>query len=135
MEEDNRRSLCRQRQAALKRLHKERSEEALWDAVIDFQHSTFFTASGLQFSYELKIGRDGSYNRELLVDRRKESKTLSWSSVALAFRHAMEMQEQTIHRPKALGDIRGISYIYPLLYRFGLIRVPEKSARKMTFGR
>ena len=31
-----------------------------------------------------------------------------------------------VNRPKALGDLRGVSYIYPILYRFGLIEVPEK---------
>jgi hypothetical protein len=36
-----------------------------------------------------------------------------------------------IARPKALGDIRGISYIYPILYRFGLIEVPEAVAGKL----
>ena len=36
-----------------------------------------------------------------------------------------------IGRPKELGDIRGISYIYPLLYRWGVIQVPEMAAEKM----
>ncbi len=31
-----------------------------------------------------------------------------------------------VNRPKALGDLRGVSYIYPILYRFGLIEVQEK---------
>ena len=34
--------------------------------------------------------------------------------------------------PKALGDIRGISYIYPILYGFGIIEVPESVAFKMN---
>lgn len=34
-------------------------------------------------------------------------------------------------RPKALGDIRGVSYIYGMFYRFGLIDVPEKAKTKM----
>ena len=34
-------------------------------------------------------------------------------------------------RPKELDDIRGISYIYPLLYRWGVIQVPEMAAEKM----
>ena len=32
---------------------------------------------------------------------------------------------------KELGDIRGVSYIYPILWRFGLIRVPEAIEKKM----
>ena len=35
--------------------------------------------------------------------------------------------KKLVLRPKALGDIRGISYIYALFYRFELIEVPEKS--------
>ena len=40
--------------------------------------------------------------------------------------------KKLVLRPKALGDIRGISYIYALFYRFGLIEVPEKSREKMN---
>ena len=35
-------------------------------------------------------------------------------------------------RNKALGDIRGVSYIYGMFYRFGLIAVPEKVKEKTT---
>lgn len=38
---------------------------------------------------------------------------------------------EVVDRPKALGDIRGVSYIYGLLYRFGLIDVPDKVKEKM----
>lgn len=31
-----------------------------------------------------------------------------------------------VDRPKALGDLLGVSYIYPIFYRFGLIEVSEK---------
>ena len=30
-----------------------------------------------------------------------------------------------IERPKALGDIRGVSYIYGIIYRPGSINVPD----------
>ena len=30
-----------------------------------------------------------------------------------------------VERPKALGDVRGVSYIYALFCRFGLIRTPH----------
>lgn len=107
------------------------TEQKLWEAVVLFRNYPFHTASGLPFSYVLKIGRDGTLNKELVVNRRQESKTLAWSSVMLAFNKAIEMQGQVVDRPKALGDIRGISYIYPMLYRFGIIEVPEKTAEKM----
>jgi hypothetical protein len=112
-----------ERKIAVQRLQEERTEERLWSAVVAFQNYPFRTVSGLPFSYVLKTGRDGSYNKELLVSRRKESKSLAWSSVMLAFRHAMERQGETFARPKALGDIRGVSYIYPIFLQFGLIRV------------
>ena len=36
-----------------------------------------------------------------------------------------------VDRPKALGDIRGVTYIYALFYRFGLIDVPEAVRQTM----
>ncbi len=42
--------------------------------------------------------------------------------------------KKLVLRPKALGDIRGISYIYALFYRFELIEVPEKSRKKNESG-
>ena len=124
-------TVYRERKKTVKDLIGEPCEERLWEAVIAFQGFPFHTALGLPFTYELKRGRDGGYNRELVVSRRKESKTLAWSSIKLAFDRAMEKQGQVIDRPKALGDIRGISYIYPMLYRFGIIEVPNKTAEKM----
>ena len=107
------------------------SEEELWEAVVANQNQLFYTASGLPFSYVLKKGRDGEYNRELIVDRRNDSKTIVWSSVVIAYRSAISLNGMVVERPKALGDIRGISYIYPLFYSFGIIDVPEKTALKM----
>ena len=49
----------------------------------------------------------------------------------LAFESALRFRGEVVPRPKALGDIRGISYIYPLLYRFGIIDVPEKAEETM----
>ncbi len=121
----------RKRNAAILDLNREPVADTLWVAVVAFQEYPFHTASGLPFSYMLKVGRDGSLNRELIVSRRHESKTLAWSSVFLAFEKALGMRGQVVERPKALGDIRGISYIYPMLYRFGIIEVPEKTAEKM----
>lgn len=106
------------------------SEENLWQAVIAFQEYPFKTATGLPFSYRLKIGKAGGWNKELLVDRREKSKSLAWSSVRLAFENSRMMSEE-VKKPKALGDIRGISYIYPLLWRFGMIKVPKDIEKKM----
>lgn len=137
----------RKREKALEELRIEQSEEALWAAVIAFQDYKFRTYSGLPFSYKLKKGRSGAYTKELFIERRENSKSLAWSSVVLAFRKTLEMKENAelcgsaelcdaeqkplIDRPKAIGDIRGVTYIYALFYRFGLIDVPEEAKEKM----
>ena len=36
-----------------------------------------------------------------------------------------------VKRPKALGDIRGVTYIFGMFYRFGLIDVPDEVKEKM----
>ena len=123
--------LYRQRQESVTVLKEEQTDAALWNAVVAFQDYPFKTVSGLEFRYKLNTGRSGEYTKELLIDRRENSKSLSWSSVVLAFNRAMERKGQIIARPKELGDIRGISYIYPMLWRFGLISVPEDAAAKM----
>ena len=38
---------------------------------------------------------------------------------------------EVVDRPKALGDIRGVTYIYGIFYRFGLIDVPDEVKEKM----
>jgi hypothetical protein len=118
--------LYRERKDICRRMQEEETvdEAMLWEAVIAFQNYPFHTISGLPFSYVLKVGRDGSYNRELLVSRRKESKSLAWSSVMLALNNAQMMRGEVVNRSKDLGDIRGISYIYLMFIRFGV--VPEK---------
>ena len=46
----------------------------------------------------------------------------------LALKH---IKGEVVDRPKALGDIRGVTYIYGMLYRFGLIDVPDEVKEKM----
>lgn len=118
------------RQEKVRVLQEVPSEENLWKAVIVFQDYPFKTATGLPFRYKLKVGKNGEYNKELLIDRREKSKSLAWSSVMLAFENSKELLEE-VKKPKALGDIRGVSYIYPILWRFGLIKIPEAIEKKM----
>ena len=54
------------------------------------------------------------------------------SSVLLALRNIKKVGA-VVDRPKALGDIRGVSYIYGMFYRFGLIDVPDTARQKMKF--
>lgn len=111
-------------------LRKVPCENTLWNCIVAFQGYPFKTMSGLDFSYQLKKGRDGAYTKELWIDRRKNSKSLAWSSVLMAFGN-IETVGEIVVRPKALGDIRGVSYIYGIFYRFGLIDVPEAAKERM----
>ncbi len=121
--------MFRNRQQVVTELADDNSEDKLWDAVVAFQNYPFHTATGLPFVYEMKKGRNGEYNKELIISRRIESKTVAWSSVLFAFKKAIALQGELVERPKALGDIQGISYIYPMLYRFGVIYVPDASCQ------
>lgn len=120
----------RKRNKIIERVKTEQTEESLWAAVIAFQGYKFRTYSGLVFSYSLKKGRGDTYTKELFIDRRENSKSLAWSSVLLAF-HNIPSIGSVVDRPKALGDIRGVTYIYAIFYRFGLIDAPEKAKEKM----
>ena len=112
-------------------LKKNPCEENLWKCAVAFRGYKFKTLSGLPFTYKLKKGRGDEFTKELWIDRREGSKSLAWSSVLLAY-HNIDKIGEVVDRPKALGDIRGVSYIYGIFYRFGLIDVPKKVKEKMT---
>lgn len=112
-------------------LRKNPCEENLWKCVVAFRGYKFKTLSGLPFTYKLKKGKGDEFTKELWIDRRENSKSLAWSSVLLAYHNIGKIGE-VVDRPKALGDIRGVSYIYGMFYRFGLIEAPEKVKEKMT---
>lgn len=119
------------RKQAVAEMKENCTEENLWKCIVAFQGYPFFTASGLPFTYTLKTGRNGTYTKELWVDRRENSKSLSWSSVKIVFEKAMEKQDTVFVRPKAIADVRGVSYSYSLLWRFGVISVPETVEKKL----
>ena len=96
--------------------------------MVVFQGYRFKTISGLPFSYKIKTGRNGELTKELWIDRREGSKSLTWSSVLLALGN---IKGEVVDRPKALGDIRGVTYIFGMFYRFGLIDVPDEVKEKM----
>ena len=124
-----------EQQAALEKLEKMQDEESLWEIVIAYQNTLFYTASGLPFTYTIKIGKKGQLTKELIIDRREQSKTLTWSSIRVAFEKVMRDKAagkgNYYDRPKAIGDIRGVSYAYSMFWRFGIIEVPEAVAEKM----
>lgn len=128
---------------SIKELHRgiiegktqEELDVLLWDAVLTYQDQMLYTLSGLEFSYTVKHKKNGEYSGELLVSRKETSKTLTRSSVLLAFHKVLEATEVTsegdeasfqppVYRgPKAIGQIFGISYIFSLFLEFGLIRL------------
>ena len=116
------------RYRAMKRWRADPTEENFWGVVLVYAGVKFKTYSGLPFTYEVRKGRNGEYTKELWIDRREKSKSLAWSSIVLALGN---IRCEVVERPKALGDIRGVSYIYGMFYRFGLIDVPGEVKEKM----
>ena len=116
------------RYRAMKRWRADPTEENFWGVVLVYAGVKFKTYSGLPFSYEIKKGRNGEYTKELWIDRREKSKSLAWSAIVLALGN---IKGEVVERPKALGDIRGVTYIYGMFYRFGLINVPDEVKEKM----
>ena len=118
------------RYRAMKRWRSDPTEENFWGVVVAYAGVKFKTYSGLPYSYEVRKGRNGEYTKELWIDRREKSKSLAWSSVLLALKNIKKVGE-VVERPKALGDIRGVTYIYGMFYRFRLIDVSDEAKEKM----
>ena len=116
------------RYKAMKRWRIDPIEENFWGVVLAYAGVKFKTYSGLPFTYEIRKGRNGEYTKELWIDRRENSKSLAWSLVLLALKN---VKEDVVDCSKVLGDIRGVTYIYGMFYRFGLIDVPDKVKEKM----
>ena len=116
------------RYRAMKRWKADPTVENFWGVVLAYASVKFKTYTGLPFSYEIKKGRNGEYTKELWIDRREKSKSLAWSSIVLALGN---IKGEVVESPKALGDIRGVTYIYGMFYQFGLIDVPDEVKEKM----
>ena len=63
-----------------------------------WQNYPFRTVSGLPFRYELKRGRNGKLNGELMIDRREGSKSLTWSSLRTALSTLKDIFEEEMLR-------------------------------------
>jgi hypothetical protein len=90
------------------------AEAALWDTLTLFQDYPFRTAKNLRFYYIIK-------GNEIFFTRKEKSVTRS--TVNLAFEKAMELQKNGIKitGPKKLGCF-GASYLYPIFIRICVIR-------------
>ena len=117
--------LYRKRKAAISSLSRTTVDmESLWSCIILFAGYPFKTSTGLKFTY--KVGRDGK-GKELFIDRKEKSITMS--TVERAYEKAVTVD--VVKGPKELGDLFGISYLYSIFYRFGIIDVPDKVKEKM----
>ena len=111
--------------------HRNFMKMASWSRASEHLVNSIGMSDQLKWNNQ-KVGRNGELNKELLINRRDKSKSLTWSSIVIALDKALNQKGNIISRPKEIGDIRGISYIYPIFYRLGLIDVPEHIADIMS---
>lgn len=126
-----RRTEKERKSAAVSALQTDPNEDTLWDCILAFRKVTFHTVSGLEFSYDLKKGRNGEYTRELWISRREGSKPLTISTILLVMNEAVRRREECIQGPKSLLKVRGISYIYAMFLQWGLVK-DEKNEQVMV---
>lgn len=84
----------------------------LWQLLLSMQDTTFYTARQLAFSYRIR-------GNEMFVNRK--NKSITRSTICLAFHTALEMQEkgEVITGPKKLKTF-GASYLYPIFLSIGV---------------
>ena len=102
--------------------------DPLWNAIAAFQGETFVTSGrgsrpGVTFTYSIKrSNRTGKETDELLISRKENGKTITRSTVDMAFKNALEIQrtEGFVKGPKRL-KVFGASYLYAIFVEWGLI--------------
>lgn len=90
-----------------------KADMQLWEMLIRMQGCVFCTAKGLEYTYKIKGG-------EMFVDRKEKSKSITKSSVLMAFHKALELNGE-VSGPKKLGTF-GASYLYPIFQRLEIIK-------------
>ena len=90
-------------------------DQMLWDVLLKHENFAFTTTRELKFKYTIKGG-------ELFVNRKENSKSLTKSSIFMAFHNAIRLQYQDgfVKGPKKLGTF-GASYLYAIFIKFGII--------------
>lgn len=103
------------RQAALANLTRTASEDALWDVIVLHEGCPFYTFKNLEFTYRVSGG-------EIFIDRKQKSKSITKSTVFMAYRIAKQRMEEDgfVKGPKKLETF-GASYLYPMFIHFGII--------------
>lgn len=104
------------RKAAIDRLNRTASEDALWDTIVLHEGYPFFTFKNLEFTYRVSGG-------EIFIDRKQKSKSITKSTVFMAYRIAKQRmaEEGFVKGPKKLETF-GASYLYPMFIYFGIIK-------------
>ena len=107
------------------------SEGLLWTVVRLYQGVTFKTSGrgkdhigAVRFQYSLKISsRSGLETDELVFSNRENGKTITRSTVELALKRALAVQEEQgcVSGPRKFGDLFGKSQLYAMFLRWGLI--------------
>ena len=93
-------------------------DDWLWEKIKENEGRAFKTARGLPYTYSIKRNKDGEQLGEIVIDRR-EGKTITRSTILLAYKKAVELGS-IVKGPKKLG-VFGASYIYPVFLKIGVI--------------
>lgn len=93
-------------------------EKWLWAKIKEYEGHTFKTARGLPYTYSIKTNAAGEQLGEIYFSRR-DGKTITRSTILLAYRRAVEMGG-VVSGPKKLGCF-GASYIWPVFVEMGII--------------
>ena len=91
--------------------------QEVWAMLQAHEGETFYTAKGLPFHYLI-------HGRELFVNRKNKSITISTVANALARIKAREAAGEAITGPKKIGCY-GASYLYPVFLQLGIIHLPQ----------
>lgn len=92
-------------------------EELVWNALVELQGETFYTAKGLAYSYQIR-------GYEMFVNRKDKSITRATVIIAAQNARCMKERGEEVKGPKKLGTF-GASYLYPIFMRIGLIQHAE----------
>lgn len=125
----SRQERCRTFMDRITFMEPEESQEYLWDTLVYLEGCIFRTSGrkcreGLLFRYRVRGG-------EMFIDRKEKS--ITKSTVTLAFSNALKLQQQNgcVPGPKSLKTF-GSSYLYPIFLRLGICTESETEGIQNT---